>query len=130
VVDASVLIPALADDDATGETARRRLRGQVLVAPHLIDMEVLSGVRKLHERGQLTGRRAERAVGDLLRIPMRRIPQRPLLERCWELRGNLTPYDAVYVAIAELFRVPFVTADAALARVPGIHCDVEVLRDT
>jgi len=58
---------------------------------------------------------------------MRRVPHAPLLERCWELRANLTVYDAAYVALAELIDAPLLTADAKLASVPGVTCAVEVL---
>ncbi len=72
--------------------------------------------------------RAATAVTDLAALSLDRMPHRPLLARCWELRDNLTPYDASYVALAERLGVTLVTADARLARAPGIRCDVEVLR--
>jgi len=67
------------------------------------------------------------ARSDLRRLPVERVSHRLLMERCWELRDNVTVYDAVYVALAELLDAPLVTADGKLAKAPGIRCDVEVL---
>ena len=94
VVDASVLAPALGDDDADGEAARARLRGEDLAAPEIIDLEVTSVWR----RTPADERRASLALADLADLPLRRAPHLPLLARCWELRHNLTSYDAAYVA--------------------------------
>ena len=127
VVDASVLIVALADDDTDGSTARERLRDERLVAPELIDLEVLSVLRALVGSGQVLARRAELALADLDRMPMDRAPHRPLVPRCWELRHNLTPYDAAYVALAELLDAPLLTADRRLAKASGPRCTIEVL---
>ena len=103
VVDASVLAPALADDSADGDASRASLRADLLAAPELIDLEVLSVFRRQIAVGQLAVPRAEMAVADLLAPPLRRISHRGLLLRCWELRHNLTQYDAAFVALAELF---------------------------
>jgi predicted nucleic acid-binding protein len=127
VVDASVLAPALADDGPDGDAARARLRGDTLAAPELIDLETTSVIRRRHQAGGLDARRAGRALTDLLELPLRRAPHRPLLSRCWELRANLTVYDAAYVALAELLDAVLVTADARLARAPGPCCRVELL---
>ena len=127
VVDASVLAPALADDGADGDAARARLRGQDLAAPELIDLETLSVIRRQLRTGRLDTRRAELARVDLTELPLHRAPHAPLLSRCWELRENLTVYDAAYVALAELLDVVLVTADARLANAPGLRCEVDVL---
>jgi len=127
VVDASVLVIAMADDGDDGDHARRRLRGQVLAAPELIDLEVASVLRRLLLVGRLPGCRADQALSDLVELPLRRVPHRPLLARCWSLRENLTIYDASYVALAEALDATLLTADARLARAPGLHCEVEVL---
>lgn len=129
VVDASVLAPALADDGADGDAARARLRGHTLLAPELIDLEVASAFRRQVLVQDLDARRAGLAMADLVDLPLRRAPHRRLLGRCWELRENLTLYDAVYVALAELGDVVLVTADVRLSRAPGIRCQVEVLAD-
>lgn len=128
VVDASVLAPALADDGPDGDRARARLVGDTLAAPELIDLETCSVVRRQLAVGALDARRAQLALSDLIDLPLRRAPHRPLLRRCWELRENLTVYDAAYVALAELLDVVLVTADARLARAPGLRCQLELLR--
>ncbi len=128
VVDASVLAPALADDGADGDVARARLLDHALVAPELIDLETLSVIRRQLRAGALDVRRAELARFDLVQLPLRRAPHAPLLARCWELRDNLTVYDAAYVALAELLDVVLVTADARLAHAPGPRCEIEVLQ--
>src|SRR5690242_11947302 len=102
VVDASVLVAALADDDAHGDVARARLRRGSLVAPELIDLETASVIRRHVRGGQLSERRGQLALTDLADLPMGRVSHRPLVARCWELKDNLTIYDAVYVALAEL----------------------------
>ncbi|RFU21574.1 type II toxin-antitoxin system VapC family toxin [Geodermatophilus marinus] len=127
VVDASVLVTALADDGADGDLARARLRGETLAAPELLDLEVLSVLRRQQRGGHLPLRRAEQALTDLTDLPVRRAPHRALLGRCWELRENLSSYDAAYVALAEALAVALVTADARLARAPGTRCRVEVV---
>jgi predicted nucleic acid-binding protein len=128
VVDASALAPALADDGRDGDTARARLQGQSVVAPELIDLETTSVIRRQLHAGQLDARRAELALVDLVELPLRRVPHRPLVGRCWELRDNLSVYDAAYVALAELLDVVLLTADARLAKAPGIRCQLDVLR--
>jgi predicted nucleic acid-binding protein len=128
VVDASVLAVALADDGPDGDAARSRLRGQTLVAPGLVDLEVTSVLRGQHRAGLLDDRRASLALGDLRAIPMRRAPHLPLLRRCWELRDNLTTYDAAYVALAEALEATLLTGNRRLARAAGPTCTVEVLR--
>lgn len=127
VVDASVMAPALADDDSDGDAARTALRGNPLAAPELIDLEVASVWRRQVIAGQLDVRRADLAVADLVALPLQRIPHRQLITRCWELRQNLTPYDAAYVALAELLDAVLVTGDKRLSRSPGLRCRVDVI---
>lgn len=127
VVDASVLVTALADDGPDGDRARSRLRGERLVAPHLIDVEVTSAWRRMASAGDLDERRATMAIADLGALRLDRVPHGPLLERCWQLRSNLTLYDAVYVALAERTETILVTVDSKLARSSGPRCEIEVL---
>lgn len=127
VVDASVLAPALADDDVDGGHARTRLKDETLAAPELIDLEVASVFRRMVRAGQLPLRRAELAMSDLLAVPLRRVSHRLLLKRCWSLRGNLTTYDACYIALAEMLGVTLVTSDVGMSLAPDLRCDVEVL---
>lgn len=127
VVDASVLAVALADDDRDGDVARERLRGEGLAAPELIDLEVASVLRRQLLGGALSPRRASFALLDLADLPLERAPHLPLLARCWELRENLTVYDAAYVALAEALDVALVTGDSRMAQAPGPRCAIEVL---
>jgi predicted nucleic acid-binding protein len=127
VVDASVLVTALGDDGNDGDRARERLRGERLIAPHLIDLEVTSAWRRLTVAGDLDDRRAQLALDDLRALRLERVPHAPLLVRCWELRDNLTVYDSVYVALAEMTDAVLVTADAKLAGAAGPTCEIEVI---
>jgi predicted nucleic acid-binding protein len=128
VVDASVLATALGDDGPDGDAARKRLRDENLAAPELIDLEVLSALRQQHMAGAIDARRVQLALDDLAGLPIERAPHSALLARGWELRDNLTPYDAAYVALAEALDTALLIADSGLARAPGVRCPVEVVR--
>jgi predicted nucleic acid-binding protein len=128
VVDASVLVTALADDGPDGERVRVRLRGERLVAPHLIDIEVASAWRRLASGGEIDDRRAALALDDLRALRLDRVRQGPLIGRCWQPRGNLTVYDAAYVALAEVMEAVLLTADSKLAGSSGPRCEIELLR--
>jgi predicted nucleic acid-binding protein len=127
VVDASVLAVALGDDGADGNCARERLAGETLVAPELIDLEVVSVWRRHVAAKVMPARRAASAVEDLAELPLRRSSHRSFLQRIWELRHVITPYDAAYVALAEALDVVLVTADARLSRASGVHCEIEAI---
>lgn len=127
VVDASVLATALADDADDGDRARARLRGEQLAAPELLDLEVASVLRGQMRAGSLDARRADLALTDLDALPIQRAPHRQLMRRCWQLRDNLTIYDAAYVALAEALDVDLLTADRRLAKAPGPRCRIELL---
>jgi predicted nucleic acid-binding protein len=127
VVDASVLAPALADDGPDGNDARNRIRGESLAAPELIDLEVVSVLRRAAAANQLDRQRAAQAIADLTALPIRRAPHMSLLARVWELRENLTVYDAAYVAVAEALDTSLITADRKLAGAPGLNCRVELV---
>ena len=128
VVDAGVVATALADDDGPGREARSALRGHELAAPELVDLEVCSVLRRLVIAGTLGSSRAGQAVADLGDLPLMRAPHAPLVARCWELRHNLTPYDAAYVALAEALGASLLTIDRRLAAAPGPRCAIDVLR--
>ncbi len=127
VVDASVLAPALVDDARDGDRLRERLRGERLVAPGLIDLEVVSMLKRAAQRGGLDERRANQALADLAALPLRRAPHLPLLARIWELRASLSVYDAAYVALAEALGAPLLTADKRIARAHGVRCELDLI---
>jgi predicted nucleic acid-binding protein len=77
-----------------------------------------------------SARRARLALDDLAALPARRAPHRPLLPRCWELRDNLTVYDAAYVALAEALKATLLTGDRRLARASGPKCPIEIFQST
>ena len=126
VVDACVLATALADD-VGGVQARSQLVDPEIFAPELIDLEVTSYVRQAVRTHRLGSQRALQALADLALMPIERISHTSFLSRIWDLRDNLTPYDASYVALAETLDAPLVTGDSRLARAPGIRCEVVVL---
>ncbi len=128
VVDASVVANALADDGADGRMARSRLTtGDDLVAPDLVDVETVAVLRKRWIAGDVSRNRFSAAIDDLEDLDLVRYPALPLMCRAFDLRDNVTAYDAVYVALAERLGCPLVTADQRLAAAPGITCSVEVL---
>lgn len=128
VLDASVLANIVGDDGQTGRLARTRAaQAAHWAAPDLVDVETVAVLRKRWRAGDLTARRFRAAVDDLLALPMDRFPTASLMVRAYELRANVTPYDAAYVALAESLDYTLVTADARLSRAPGIRCRVEVL---
>ena len=123
VIDASVLVDAL----LVAGPARVRLANDNLQAPELIDAELLSVLRRLVLADKLPEGHALQALATAERLGLRRHPSRCLWPRPWELRTNLSAYDALYVALAERLNAPLLTADARLARAPGLRCSVEVL---
>ncbi|MBW3665520.1 MAG: type II toxin-antitoxin system VapC family toxin [Actinobacteria bacterium] len=128
VVDASVLANAIGDDEADGQLARDAIgQGGGASAPDLVDVETVAVLRKRWLAGTLPARRFASAVRDLEDLALDRYPSLRLMWRAYELRDNVTPYDAAYVALAEALDCPLVTADARLAKAPGIRCEVELV---
>ena len=128
VVDASVVVNMLLDDGDGGRRSRSRLTAEASQhAPGLLDIEVISALRRSLGLGLSTDRVANEAVADLADLPISRYPHRALLPRIWELSHNVTPYDAAYVALAEVLGAPLLTADARLAEAPGPRCAIELL---
>ena len=122
VLDASFLVMALADDDSDGVQTRDRIRGEELAAPHLIDPEIASVLRRAVHAGSMTPQRAKQALRDLADLDVERVAHTSLLPRVWELRDNYTTYDACYIALAELFQAPLLTYDAKMADGTGARC--------
>jgi predicted nucleic acid-binding protein len=131
VVDASALTELLLGRPA-GDVVGEHFAGHrfALHAPHLVDVEVLSALRRLVASGEATAERAGEAIADLLDLPIERYPHDILVPRIWQLRENFSAYDASYIALAEGVAdepVPLVTADARLARAVADHADLPVL---
>ncbi len=127
VVDASVATEAVAGSSERNLRALSRITGEAALAPHVLDLEVASALRGLVRRGELAEPIARSGLRHLAVLPIARVPHEPLLERCWELRDNLTVYDAAYVALAEATGATLLTSDQRLAQAPGIRCKVELL---
>lgn len=127
VVDASVLANAVGDDGADGDRAREVVRGQELSAPDLVDVEVVSVLRRRWLAKKVTARRFAEAVEDLSMLPADRYPVLPFMHRAYELRANVSAYDATYVALAELLGCALVTADQRLASAPGPRCAITIV---
>jgi predicted nucleic acid-binding protein len=128
VVDASAFVAALASPPDDSMRAWSRLNADLdQHAPHFVDLEIAAAIRNRLVRGSLTQAMADLAIEHLVTLPVHRYPHVPLLPRVWELRHNLTPYDAAYVALAEGLDVALLTADARLARAPGLQCSIELL---
>jgi predicted nucleic acid-binding protein len=117
------------DDGPSGLAARARLAAAAQAAvPDLADVETTAVLRRRWLAGDLTARRFRSAIDDLLALPLNRFPTGPLMVRAYELRANVTAYNASYIALAEGLSCPLVTADGRLASAPGTRCDVEILR--
>lgn len=128
VVDASVLANAIGDDETDGEVARDAIRQRGGVsAPDLVDVETVAVLRKRWLAGALSARRFASAVRDLEDLAIDRYPTVRLMWRAYELRDNVTAYDAAYVALAEALGCPLATADGRLAKASGVRCEVELV---
>jgi predicted nucleic acid-binding protein len=123
VVDASAALSGLLNDGP----ARRSLATDQLHAPHLIDSELASGLRRRVAARQVTADNGWAALDTWRRLGLTRYAGYPLLERVWQLRDNLSAYDAGYVALAESLGCPLVTADVRLSQAPGIRCPITVV---
>jgi predicted nucleic acid-binding protein len=97
-----------------------------LHAPHLLDLEVLQVLRRVAQQGVVSKTRADEAVHDLLDLRLTRYPHHVLLSRVWQLRHNLSAYDAAYVALAEKLDAPVITRDSRLASTSGHGAAIEL----
>ncbi|MFB7029737.1 MULTISPECIES: type II toxin-antitoxin system VapC family toxin [unclassified Streptomyces] len=132
VVDAGALVMLLADAGPVGAAVRERVKGERLLAPHLVDIEVTSALLGRHRGGKLTDRELGDACAAFAELPLRRSEHPPLLPRVRELYANLSACDALYVALAEGYDVPLVTSDGRIrdgARATRATCPVEVFNE-
>jgi predicted nucleic acid-binding protein len=128
VVDASALLEFLLQTPLGSRVETRLFReGDDLHSPHLVDVEVTQGLRRLVRSGEVSPGRAAEAIADLADLDLHRHAHLDLLTRAWKLRENVTAYDAMYVALAEALDAPVVTCDTPLAKTPGHHARIEVV---
>ena len=127
IVDASCLYEVVADTARADEVRARLGSDADHAAPSVVDVEVVSVIRRDYLLGRLDATAANQAVDDLRDWPGERFGHRPLLGRVWELKGSLRPWDAFYVALAEVLEGTLVTADARLTKAPGPRCAIELV---
>ena len=123
VVDASAVVAALVDAGSDGRWARSELAREGLAAPHLMPVEAANILRRAVLAGDLSADTAALAHDDLVHLRVDLFPYEPHAQRVWQLRDNLTAYDAWYVALAEDLGIPLVTLDQRLARANGPRCE-------
>jgi predicted nucleic acid-binding protein len=126
VVDASVLAVALVDDGPDGDRTRDALRGRRLVAPALVDLEIMAIWHRGTAAGAIPARRVDLAMDDLSRLPVERVAPARVLPLCWDLLTAVTPVDAAYLALADVLDAPLLTADTRLAsrRPAGVRVEL------
>ena len=122
VVDAAVVVAALTDGGPMGRWAEEVLLADALTAPHLMPVEVANILRRAAMAGDISPDVAALAHGDLLQLRVGLYPYAPCAQRAWELRENVTLYDAWYVALAELLDARLATLDERLSRASGPRC--------
>jgi predicted nucleic acid-binding protein len=126
VIDASAVLEVLLRTPRASAVQSWLGERQTLHAPCLIDIEIAQVLRRYHRHGELGARRGAQALDDLAALGIERYPHTLLLRRIWQLRDNISAYDAAYIALAEALQVPLLTSDARLARAPGhrsaIYC--------
>jgi len=130
VFDASATVAALLDDGTEGRWCEEELLTGDLVAPHLMPVEAANIIRRTEARRAVDTSEATVALRDLRLLDVELVPFDAVADRAWELRRNLTIYDACYVATAELFGCRLVTLDRRLAKAPGLRCEVAVAPGT
>jgi len=128
VVDASALIEVLLGTAVASRLAERFFAdGETLHAPHLLDIEVAQVLRRYTLAGMFGAERGAQALEDLADFPIARYPHQPFLSRIWDLRHNVTAYDAAYLALAEALAATLVTRDAKLASAAGHQAQIELM---
>lgn len=127
VLDASATLEVLFQSEVGRRIeARMYAPGETLLAPHLLDLEVTSALRRLARAGLVSVERAEEALAILLDLRIIRYPHYVFLSRVWQYRHNLSAYDAVYVALTEALGASLITCDARLASAPATNIKVEL----
>jgi predicted nucleic acid-binding protein len=128
VVDASAILEVLLVSLA-GQSIEDRIFStmETLHAPHLLDLEVAQVLRRYCASGDMTSERGHQALSDLTDFPIVRYQHDLFLSRIWELRHNVTAYDAIYIALAESLSAPLLTRDVRLASAPGHHANIELV---
>lgn len=127
VIDASVLTNAYTDDGPVGTQGRAELgRDPQWAAPEHFVVEVFSAIRGRRLGNKISEQRAVDALTAMADTSITLVATLPLLDRMWQLHRNVTGYDAAYLAVAETFDCPLVTADARLTRVPDLRCEVRL----
>jgi predicted nucleic acid-binding protein len=119
VIDSSALVELVVRSERASAVTQA-VGATDMVAPDVVNPEVLSALRRLERTGTLTARRAVQAVDDLMDAPVRRFSTLPLLAEAWSLRANVAAADACYVVLARILRCPLVTADRKLSRAPRL----------
>lgn len=126
VVDTSAVLEALASNTPKPGLIERLAHDSDLHAPHLIDTEVLHALRRMTIAHTISDERAADARIDYAELTLLRYAHQPFSDRVWDLRHNLTAYDATFVALAEALDAPLITCDAHLAAAPGHHARIEL----
>lgn len=128
VVDASALLEFLLQTSLGARVEARLFRDDGdLHAPHLVDVEIVQGLRRLVRAGEVSSGRADQAIEDLTDLDLHRHAHIDFLGRTWKLRDNFSAYDAMYVALAEALEAPIVTCDHPLGKAPGHRARIEVI---
>ncbi|NDL55661.1 PIN domain-containing protein [Phytoactinopolyspora mesophila] len=126
VVDASFVVAALVDSGPAGTWAEQAMESEDLAAPHLMSVEAANILRRASQSGEISVDTASLAHADLLALSVVYFSYEPFGARVWELRDNVTSYDAWYVAVAEHLTAPMVTLDRKLAKASGVRCSFRV----
>lgn len=128
VIDASVMTAFYAADDPRRDAVVARMTaGDALFAPAHMDAEVVSALRRMARNSPALRATVPAALRHLADFPIRRMPLTPLLQRIWELRENITPYDAAYIALAERLDSPLITGDGKLSAANGARCNFDLI---
>lgn len=129
VVDASALLEFLLQTPLGARVEARLLGGEAeFHVPHLVDVEVVQGLRRLVRTGEVSPARAKEMIEDLIDLDLHRHSHTDLLSRAWTRRDNISAYDAMYVSLAEALDAPLITCDGPLAAAPGHAARIEVIR--